>query len=46
MVGGVRMSDLGEMLNFSFAEDIESEWDVYMEEGYTCLLYTSDAADD
>ena len=39
------MSDLGEMLNFSFAEDIESEWDVYMEEGYTIQEATTQIID-
>ena len=39
------MSDLGEMLNFGFAEDIEAEWDVYMEEGYTIQEATTQIID-
>ena len=39
------MSDLGEMLNFGFAEHIEAEWDVYMEEGYTIQEATTQIID-
>lgn len=39
------MPDIGEILNFSFAEDIESEWDVYMEEGYTISEATTQIID-
>ncbi|MDA3733833.1 hypothetical protein PBV87_20375 [Niameybacter massiliensis] len=27
------MPDISELMNFSFAEDVEAEWDMYMEEG-------------
>ena len=39
------MPEIGEILNFSFAEDIESEWDVYMEEGYTIQEATTQIID-
>lgn len=29
------MAEISELLEFSFAEDVMSEWDMYMEEGYT-----------
>ena len=29
------MAEISEFLNFSFAEDVESEWDMYMEESYS-----------
>lgn len=39
------MKDVGEILNFSFAEDIESEWDMYMEDGYTIQEATTQIID-
>lgn len=39
------MHDIGEILNFSFAEDVESEWTSYMEEGYTIQEATTQIID-
>lgn len=39
------MKDIGEILKFSFAEDIQSEWDMYMEDGYTIQEATTQILD-
>ncbi|MEF9958899.1 MAG: hypothetical protein RR448_00935 [Niameybacter sp.] len=39
------MPDISELLKFSFAEDIEAEWDMYMEEGDTIQEATTQILD-
>lgn len=39
------MRELGEVLNFNFADDIQMEWDAYMEDGLTIEEATTQILD-
>lgn len=45
MGGGNEMAEISELLDFSFAEDVVSEWDMYMEESYSIAEATTQILD-